>query len=473
LLFNSFAFAGTFLVVYAVYAALGRWHRAQNLWLLAASLFFYGYWDWRFLSLMLLSIAVDWFVAQRVADASAKEHARRWMWVSVSIQLGILGFFKYFGFFVDSAARLLELAGLNIAAPALNIVLPVGISFYTFQTMSYTIDVYRGHLEPVRRFSDFALYISFFPQLVAGPIERATHLVPQVLEKRKITMSGVYAGIYLVVVGLFKKVVVADNLARTANRVFDNYEQYSGIDTVLGALAFTFQIYGDFSGYSDIARGLAKVMGFDLMLNFRLPYFATSPSDFWRRWHISLSTWLRDYLYIALGGNRRGEFFTWRNLMLTMLLGGLWHGAAWNFVLWGIYHGFFLVLYRFGEQFWGRLGAASRVPRWLSTAVAMALMFVITVGGWILFRAQSGAQVFGMLGSLGLAPSQHSADFALELALFACPLVVAQAALQWRGDLGWPLRWPAWLLGVFEGLLIAAMMVFGVRESMEFIYFQF
>ena len=295
--------------------------------------------------------------------------------------------------------------GMSADYATLNIILPVGISFYTFQSMSYTIDIYRRQLTPAKTFLDFALFVAFFPQLVAGPIERARNLLPQIERPRQINWAMVDAGLFLILWGFFKKVVIADNVGVYSDQVFDGYEGLHGIDVLVGVLAFTLQIYCDFSGYSDIARGLCKLMGFELMVNFKLPWFARNPSDFWARWHISLSTWLRDYLYIPLGGNRGGgAVATCRNLMITMLLGGLWHGASWNFLIWGLYHGLILVLYRLFETplqvFSPPAGTWSNR---LSTIFSIALMFSLGLVGWVIFRAESAEQIVSMLHSIANA----------------------------------------------------------------------
>ena len=326
-----------------LYFLTQRYFRLQNGILLIASYVFYGFWDWRFLALLFVSTVVDYNLALLIEKSESPGERKALLAASICVNLGILGFFKYFGFFAESFASLLNSFGFQSSTPFFNIVLPVGISFYTFQTMSYTIDVYRRKLPATRNFFDFALFVSFFPQLVAGPIERATKLLPQVLQPRKFSQSNFVEGFYLIILGLFKKVVIADNMAPIVNYIFSrDVSTLSGAEVLVGVYAFAFQIYGDFAGYTDIARGVAKWLGFDLMLNFRMPYFATSPSDFWQRWHISLSSWLRDYLYIPLGGNRQGTLLTYRNLMLTMVLGGLWHGAAWTFVAWGFFHGLIL-----------------------------------------------------------------------------------------------------------------------------------
>ncbi|MEO0660529.1 MAG: MBOAT family O-acyltransferase, partial [Planctomycetota bacterium] len=347
--FNSWVFPLFFALVYAVYLGLGaRRVRAQNAWLLAASYLFYGYWDPRFLGLLAVSTAVDFTIGRALARATDDERRRkRLVTASVLVNLGILGFFKYFDFFITETATLLEAMGLSPSVTTLRILLPVGISFYTFQTLSYTLDVYRRRMEPTRDLLGFALFVSFFPQLVAGPIERASRLLPQIESPRSVTASKVQAGLWLLVWGYFKKTVIADQAQVIAGPLFAaDASTLSGLEPFTAVLAFTIHIYCDFSGYSDIARGLAKLMGFEFMLNFRLPYFATGPSDFWNRWHVSLSTWLRDYLYIPLGGNRGGHLSTYRNQFLVMALGGLWHGAAWPYVLWGSYHGVLLVIER-------------------------------------------------------------------------------------------------------------------------------
>ena len=471
MLFNSFEFLAFFAAVLAAYLALSRWHRGQNLLLLAASLVFYGWWDWRFLGLMLAAISVDWAVALAVAASDDPRRRKRLLLVSLVTQLTILGCFKYLGFFVASLTRALGSLGVAVHAPTLELVLPVGISFYTFQSIGYAIDVYRRALPPVRRWTDFALFISFFPQLVAGPIERATHLLPQILKPRAVTWTHIHTGLFLINVGIFKKVVLADNLALLADEIFNHHTRYQGLDLAVGALAFTFQIYCDFSAYSDIARGVAKMLGFDLMVNFRLPYFAVSPADFWRRWHISLSTWLRDYLYIPLGGNRHGEWRTYRNLALTMLLGGLWHGAAWNFVLWGAFHGLILIVYRLAEQ-----ARANKPPpplAALTLPLRVLAMFALTVFGWILFRARSLDQLWHFLTRIGPATSPHTLEFVHTLLFFTLPLILAQAIEQRRGDLLTFNRLSPPLLGLLHGLLITLLIILGVRQSMEFIYFQF
>jgi len=398
--FNSLSFLIFFAVVYVIYLNVN--HKWQNRVLLIASYFFYGCWNWRFLSLIALSTVIDFTVGRKL-DASEDQAVRkRWLFVSMFCNLGILGFFKYFNFFSESLVDFLQIFNLNINYSTLNIILPVGISFYTFQTMSYTIDVYRKDLKTCDNFFDFALFVSFFPQLVAGPIERAKNLLPNVTAKRQISYDKIRRGLFLIVFGLFKKVVIADGVAPSVNQIFNATGGVSGIDVILATYLFALQIYCDFSGYSDIARGVSKMMGFELMENFRVPYISKTPSEFWTRWHISLSSWLRDYLYIPLGGNRKGKFSTYKNLVITMVLGGLWHGAAWNFVLWGTYQGVILVLYRLFQK------KSSKEKRPIINLISILFFFQVTCYGWLLFRANSFSQIAQFTGLIFNMTTFHS-----------------------------------------------------------------
>jgi D-alanyl-lipoteichoic acid acyltransferase DltB (MBOAT superfamily) len=355
----------------------------------------------------------------------------------------------------------------------LNIVLPLGISFYTFQEMGYTFDVYRKHLKPTQSWPNFALFVTFFPHLVAGPIMRAGALLSQVERPRRITIEQINAGLLLILWGYFKKVVIADSVAEIANLVFNNYMDYSGLDIVIGILAFAIQIYCDFSGYTDIARGIARLMGFELMINFRLPYFALNPSDFWNRWHISLSTWLKDYLYIPLGGNRRGEFVTYRNLLLTMLLGGLWHGASWNFVIWGAFHGIILVLYRMFEKRPAHEDPWGGEHSYAIIAAKMALMFSLTLLGWLFFRASTIHQIGYMLTHISPLHSSESVQLASQLLFFMLPLLLVQILQYVTRDLLILTKLPSLVRIPVYSFLVIWILIFGTNESAEFIYFQF
>ncbi|MBC8372901.1 MAG: MBOAT family protein [Planctomycetes bacterium] len=473
MLFNSYTFWAFFAVVVVLYRLMR--HKWQNRMLLIASYVFYGSWNWRFLSLILISTIVDYFAAIGIARSKSARGRKLLCLISICTNLGLLGVFKYYGFFANEAVAWLNAAGLHVTAPSLAIVLPVGISFYTFQTMSYTIDVYRGVTRPIRNLPDFALYVCFFPQLVAGPIERSSRLLPQIVKPRPNRPGDFKEGLYLVLMGLFRKIVIADNMAFIVNGIFAaDISTLSGVDCLAGVYAFAFQIYADFSGYSSIARGVAKWLGFDLMTNFRMPYLARTPSEFWRRWHISLSTWLRDYLYIPLGGNRGRAWKTCRNLMLTMLLGGLWHGAGWTFIVWGLFHGLILCVYRPFEKQTRTVDSPSPIPWWRAVA-AGGVMFHLTCVGWLLFRAESIAQAWGMFRRIltDFRFSGLSAFCLANVAFYVAPLMAMEFWMNRSDD---PLRltevhWPV-RAGVYSYIAIM-LLVFPPMVHNEFIYFQF
>ena len=447
-------------------------HRNQNRLLLVASYVFYGWWDARFLGLLLFSSLVDYACGRGLGASDDPRRRRALVTLSVCVNLGALATFKYLGFFVESARALLTSVGVPFDAPSLTIVLPIGISFYTFQSLSYTIDVYRGRLAPVGRLDDFLLYVSFFPQLVAGPIERGERLLPQIQAPREIRGGDVSSGAMLVLFGFAKKMVVADNLAPFVESIY-RQDAPSGAALWLATYAFALQIYADFSGYTDIARGTARMLGFDLCRNFRTPYFATNPSDFWLRWHISLSSWLRDYLYIPRGGNRVGR--TSRNLALTMLLGGLWHGAAWNFVAWGAWHGALLaVFHRFQDRRSGRAvsGTVRSGARFWLKAFGF---FQLTCVGWLLFRIDDLGLLATWLpalawptGWMALAPAAVLLVLAVGLPLFWIDL------LRYRRDDPEPwLAWPVPGRAAFVVVCFYLVVLFGTPHAPQFIYFQF
>jgi alginate O-acetyltransferase complex protein AlgI len=472
MLFNSYVFVGFFLLVYALYLTVQRHHRIQNTLLLVASIWFYGYWNWWFLLLILFTCINDYTAALWIRRSTSERRRKLVLFTAIAIDLTVLGFFKYFNFFADTAVAILGSVGLTADPITLQLILPLGISFHTFQAMGYTIDVYRGRLEPTTHFADFCLFIAFFPQMIAGPISLAYNLLPQILRPRSIRLAQVNAGLFLILWGYFQKMVVADNLAVVANRIFDNYHQYSGADILIGVLAFTFQIFCDFAGYSDIARGLAKLMGFELVVNFKLPYFAINPSDFWARWHVSLSVWLREHLYIPLGGNRIGGWPTYRNLMLTMILGGLWHGASWNFVIWGFFHGAILAIYRLLR--WDRDSANPWAGRPFPVVMLkMGLMFCLTLVGWVIFRSRSVEQIWYILTHVGFAAGPETAALGYDLVFYAAPLVLIQLFQYLRRDLLVLTKLPAILRTPVYAWMILWIVIFGVRESTEFIYFQF
>jgi D-alanyl-lipoteichoic acid acyltransferase DltB (MBOAT superfamily) len=448
-------------------------HGAQNALLLVASYLFYGAWDWRFLGLLVVSTVVDYGVGIGLGATTDRRRRRLLLGASLATNLGILGFFKYAGFFVDSAVDLLSMFGVEGHRTTLSILLPVGISFYSFQTLSYTIDVYRRHLQPTRSLLDFATFVAFFPQLVAGPIERATNLLPEISRPRaRPSLEQVRSGCFLILLGLFKKVAIADVMANQVDVAFGNAEVGHGhwLMLLAGTYAFALQIYGDFSGYSDIARGTSRLFGIELMINFEQPYLSRTITEFWRRWHISLSTWLRDYLYIPLGGNRRGRRRTSINLALVMLLGGLWHGAAWTFVAWGALHGFYLA----ADRWTGRESFPAQAPLTLRQVPAMVLTFHLVCLSWVFFRAGSLSSALDYLGQIASFSGGPFVPSNLSL-LVGAALVMLLLDLDQRIRLSHtaPLAWPDWARGAAYGTALTGIVLFSGGPPQAFLYFQF
>ncbi|CAN5489864.1 MBOAT family protein [soil metagenome] len=473
MVFNSLHFILFFVAVYAVYRVLP--HRPQTWMLLFASYYFYAAWDWRFLSLLLASTAVDYTVALAISRTDLVGRRRFLLVLSLAFNLTLLGFFKYFNFFADNLVVIFDALGWQLDFVTVRVLLPIGISFYTFMTMSYVIDVYRREIAPTRDLLDFALFVAFFPQLVAGPILRAARLLPQIAAPRRISGEDVRDGLWLILWGYLQKVFVADNVAGLANSVFAADAQLTGVNVLLGVYAFAFQIYGDFAGYSNIARGTSKLMGIELIENFRFPYFVRTAQDFWRHWHISLSTWLRDYLYIPLGGSRGTSAATHRNLFITMLLGGLWHGAAWTFVIWGAYQGLMLVIYRAGDRI-GAFHGWVTSPGMLARVTSWFVMFHITCYGWLIFRARSASQVSRMTVSLVTDFSPASADvhgLLLPLMLYTAPLVLVHACEAYYDDVLIVPRLPAVVRYSVYAAAVYLTLLFGHFGGAEFIYFQF
>lgn len=473
MVFNSFHFVVFFVVVYAVYRVAT--HRQQNVLLLVASYYFYGSWDWRFLGLLTASTVIDYFCALYIDRREDPQRRRAALVLSLTFNLSMLGFFKYFNFFSDNLQTLLHGIGIKADYATLHILLPIGISFYTFITMSYVIDVYRRAIRPCRNFVNFALFVAYFPHLVAGPILRADWLLPQIVNPRTVRASQIRDGLWLILWGFFKKVFVADNLAHVADAVFTQSGPATGAQVLLGVYAFAFQIYGDFSGYSDIARGVSLLMGIELNWNFRFPYFVRSAPEFWRHWHISLSTWLRDYLYIPLGGNRGGSAKTQRNLAVTMILGGLWHGAAWTYILWGAYQGALLMAFRSGQAWLAHRPRVRLDATWVK-ALGIVLMFQLTCYGWLIFRAKSFQQIVAMTASL-IGPyrfdSPDAISYARQLAFFAGPLLLIHAYEAWRDDLMAVLKLPAVARYAVCAVVFYMTVLWGEFGGAPFIYFRF
>jgi D-alanyl-lipoteichoic acid acyltransferase DltB (MBOAT superfamily) len=477
-IFHSLDFVVFFIVVTALYWRLP--HRGQNVLLLGASYFFYGYVHPWFLILIASSTVIDYLSARGMERWP--ERRRVFMAISIISNFGMLGFFKYFNFFVDNLHAVLEAAGVHAGLPVLRVILPVGISFYTFQAMSYTVDVFRGELRARRSLLDVAVFISFFPHLVAGPIQRASYLLPQVEERRRFALPKATSGFYLMVWGFFKKLVIADNVGVIANKVFALSDPSFEV-LWAGVFAFAIQIYADFSAYTDIARGSSRWLGFELTENFDHPYLARNPADFWRRWNISLSTWFRDYVYIPLGGSRSSEWIWARNVMITFLLSGLWHGASWNYVLWGLYHGVLLVATRAHQILKPPKAAAHRASRIAPLVVLQtAGMFVLTLVGWLLFRE---TELSAIVRDLRLAP-WNSSPFERQAGLYLFLLAFGYSIPLWTQSIWVELHrglirpeddrrglGVAVLKAIACGAAFTAILVLRSRTSLDFIYFQF
>jgi len=477
-LFNTLQFAWFFLAVFVISWLLVGRPTLRRLFLLAASYYFYGSWDWRFLGLLVLSTVIDFVVGYRMSIAP-KHKRRGLLLLSVVSNLGILGFFKYYNFFIDSVVTTLHSVGLHADIPTLQIILPVGISFYTFQTMAYTIDVYRDRSEVCKDPLTFALYVSFFPQLVAGPIERAQNLIPQLArDPTAFSQSEAGKALFLIAIGLIKKVVIGDYLAiNLVDRVFTSPSSYSALEVLAGVYGYATQIYCDFSGYTDIAIGCGILMGVRFNLNFDSPYKAHNLQEFWHRWHISLSTWLRDYLYIPLGGSRNGSFNTYKNLMITMLLGGLWHGAGWQFMFWGFLHGGLLGVTRAWQRWRGTEGAyVFPTTAWglLKHAFFVLLTFHYVCLGWVFFRAESFGKAWAVLKQISTLTTYHPNLHGWVLLALVVGLVshyTPDSLFEWARSKFAALPW------YVQGLLLFVV-AFVLREAasadaVPFIYFQF
>lgn len=478
MLFNSIDFAIFLPIVFILYWFVFQKNiKVQNLFILVASYVFYGWWDYRFLSLIIISSFTDYYIGLKMHQEQNKNYRKAWLWVSIITNLGLLGFFKYYNFFADNFAQAFSFFGGDINPRMLNIILPVGISFYTFQTLSYSIDIYRKKLEPTKDFIAFSTFVSFFPQLMAGPIERATNLLPQFYKKRTFEYGLAIDGLRQILWGLFKKIVIADNCAEYANMIFNNSDDYSGSTLVLGALLFTFQIYGDFSGYSDIAIGTSRLFGFNLMRNFAFPYFSRDIAEFWRRWHISLSTWFREYLYIPLGGSQGGAWMKVRNTFIIFLVSGFWHGANWTFIVWGFLNALYFMPLLLTKNNRKNLDivAADRIVPSARELFSMSLTFALTVFAWIFFRAESLSHAFSYIKNI-FTSELFAKPTVFPLYLFG--LIMFFVFMEWIGrtsqyaieniGLKWkrPLRW-----GLYYGIVVL-IFLFMTKEQ-EFIYFQF
>lgn len=471
MLFNSIEFAIFLPIVFALYWLFNKYHRVQLWILLLASYLFYGWWDWRFLGLIALSSFIDFFIGIGLGKTDDPKRRKLLLGASLVANLGMLGFFKYFNFFTEAFVDAFSLFGMSLEKSRLDIILPVGISFYTFQTLSYTFDVYRKQLAPTKDLLAFLGFVSFFPQLVAGPIERASHLLGQFYTPRKFDYSLAVGGVRLIVWGLFKKVVIADNAAILVDEIFSSYQDQNSLSLILGSVLFALQIYGDFSGYSDIAIGLSRMFGFDLMMNFRFPYLAQNINDFWKRWHISLSTWFRDYVYIPLGGSRGSTLFSLRNVMAIFLISGFWHGANWNFLAWGAIHGLMYIPFFINkahqnlhqESFWLKL------PK-------IFLTFSVVCLAWVFFRADSLGQALDYLGHVwsNEGPGNFIFSQTKRTLIFAVVAIFSVLMLGTEAFFESKQKSEVLLPSKYLLMLALAIVFFGAFKNHEsFIYFQF
>ena len=469
MLFNSLEYLIFLPIVFIIYWLLKNSYKKQNILLLLSSYVFYGWWDYRFLSLIIFSSFLDYFVGQKIEEAIGEKNKKRWLLVSLFSNLGLLAVFKYYNFFADSFASTMSSIGWEVNDLTLNIILPVGISFYTFQTLSYSIDIYRNQIKASRDIVGFFTFVSLFPQLVAGPIERASNLIPQIENKRKLSVTLLKTGVFQIFIGLFRKVAIADNLGIYVDSVYGNYEIHNGSTLLVATVFYAFQIYFDFSGYSDIAIGSAKLFGFNFNRNFNFPYFSKTLTEFWRRWHMSLSFWLRDYLYISLGGNRKGIVITYRNLLLTMLIGGLWHGSSWNFVIWGGIHGLFLSLEKYTFS-----ALKIKTFNWFGYIYT----FIVVLIAWIFFRApdfQSAstivAEIFSFnYGSLFIGNINSFVNAILLLCIgIAIDLKIFRSGISLEE---YGVRFSTVRLSILVSVIILMLCLF-YSTAENFIYFQF
>lgn len=483
MLFNTIDFAIFLPIVFILYwFVINKNLKLQNALIVVASYLFYGWWDWRFLSLILFSTIVDYLVGRGLAKEKNQKKRKVLLWASILVNLGSLGFFKYYNFFLDNFITVFSFFGTEIKANSLNIILPIGISFYTFQTLSYSIDVYKRKLEPTKDFIAFSAFVSFFPQLVAGPIERATRLLPQFHKKRNFDYSKAADGMRQILWGLFKKIVIADNCAKYANLIFNNSADYSGSTLVLGALFFTFQIYGDFSGYSDIAIGISRLFGFDLKQNFNFPYFSRDIAEFWRRWHISLSTWFRDYLYIPLGGSRGGNWMKIRNTLVIFIVSGFWHGTNWTFIVWGALNAIYflpLLLTKNHRKNIDIVAHEKTFPN-IKEFSFMLLTFTLTVFAWIFFRANNIEHAISFISeilsfSTFTIPQFQERKEALTIII----LILIFMIIEWQGRNGQyalqmnSKKWTPLKRRLIYFVIINTIIIYGNCGEQDFIYFQF
>ena len=476
MLFNSFEYLIFLPTVYILYwFVFNKNLKIQNTLVLLSSYLFYGWWDYRFLSLIFLSTVVDYIIGLNIPKQDLQKNQKLLLWTSVLFNLSVLGFFKYYNFFVDSWIELFSSLGYEIKSVwTLNIILPVGISFYTFQTMSYTIDIYRKKLEPTKDFTSFATFVSFFPQLVAGPIERASNLLPQILKKREFNYEQVVQGIRLILWGMFKKVVIADSLAPIVDDIFSNYQDFGGGTLLLGAIYFSFQIYCDFSGYSDIAIGTSKLFGFELMSNFKFPYFSRNIGEFWRKWHISLSTWFRDYLYIPLGGSQGGKWKSIRNIFIIFLVSGFWHGANWTFIIWGLFHSILFLpsfIFKTNRKHKNSIIAQHTMLPTFNEFLQVVITFLLVTIGWVFFRSETIKDSIGYLISM-ISDISTFTHLSPKIGFYTLILILVDWTQRYN-ERSLFFNFPKFLFKIFVLICIVLILISFKNDSQQFIYFDF
>lgn len=472
MIFTEFKFIFFFIFLHLIYWFVLKGRSARKFCLLVASYLFYAFWDWRFLGLLITCTLANYFIGQLIHKG--KLDRKSLLILSIVFNCGLLGFFKYFNFFVNSAVYFFELLGLPGSYHSLKIILPVGISFYTFKVMSYCIEIYRGNLKPNAKLFDFALFVAFFPQLFAGPIDRASHFIPQINQKKSLSTIETRLGLNLFIIGFIKKAIVSDNISPVVDQVFGSVGEFGVLASSIAVILYAIQIYCDFSGYSDMANGVTRMLGYKIVDNFSYPYFSTNIAIFWRRWHITLSYWFRDYVYIPLGGNRGGNLFVYRNLMLTMLLCGLWHGAGWNFVFWGGLHGLALVVHRIWANSTKNIISKSILLRALWQVISCLATFYFVCIGWIFFRSDSLNDSLLMSQRFITLNGGGEENISIYWLLYLVFIFVEYAAYLFMkkrkyGDF----LLPNWAYSVFIGVLASIILLFLPLEDRPFIYFQF
>ena len=482
MLFNTLSFLFFLVLVFSLYwFVTGKNLKIQNILLLVTSYIFYSCWDWRFLFLLVFSTVLDYYTGLKMCESDTAANRKKWFWLSITVNLGFLGIFKYYNFFAESLASLFSNFGIYFSPFTLSVILPVGISFYTFHGLSYVIDIYNQRIKAEKNFIDYSLFVSFFPLLVAGPIERATHLLPQIKKERFFNYDNAVKGLKQILWGLFKKVVIADNCAHFANIIFEGSDTYPGSTIFLGALFFTFQIYGDFSGYSDIALGVAKLFGIDLLRNFAFPYFSRDIAEFWRRWHISLSSWFKDYLYIPLGGSKGSVWKKVRNTFIIFLVSGFWHGANWTFIIWGFLNALYImpsIVFNTNRNNIEIVAAGKLLPT-LKELISILITFLLTVIAWIFFRAENVNQALLCISKIFSQSVFSKIDIPqIEVALITILLTSFFMIIEWIGRTNQFAietlfaKKPQFIRWSFYYILIVIIFVFA-GSNQQFIYFQF